>query len=207
METTVLLVRHAQITSNVTSIYAGRSSEDLSETGYAQARRLSSRLSDLPIVSVYSSPLTRTLSTATVVAEPHGLSVVPLDDLVEIDLGEWQGLHEDEVKRRWRDLWSQSKVDPSELAWPGGESFGQVAERAARAFKAVAAAHAGSTVVVVTHDVVVRTIVAHILGVANNVYRRLQIGNASLSVVVVVEGAARLITLNDISHLDGLTAG
>jgi hypothetical protein len=51
---------------------------------------------------------------------------------------------------------------------------------------------------------------AYVLGVANNVYRRLQIGNSSLSVVVVVvvvEGAARLITLNDISHLDGLTAG
>jgi broad specificity phosphatase PhoE len=48
---------------------------------------------------------------------------------------------------------------------------------------------------------------AYVLGVANNVYRRLQIGNASLSVAVVVEGAARLITLNDTSHLDGLTAG
>ena len=64
MTTTVLLVRHGQTESNVKGFFMGWSNEDLNETGYAQARRLSSRLASLPIDSVYTSPLKRTCSTA-----------------------------------------------------------------------------------------------------------------------------------------------
>ena len=52
-----------------------------------------------------------------------------------------------------------------------------------------------------THDIIIRIIVAHVLGVPNSIYRRLEIYNASLTVIRVTHGDARLITLNDTSHL------
>ena len=203
MTTTVLLVRHGQTNSNVTGFYMGRSDEDLDEVGYTQARRLSSRLSGWPIASVYTSPLRRAYTTAAILAEPHLLELNVLDDLIELGLGDWQGLHMDEIKRRWPDVWQQSRIDPSEVTMPNGESFRQVTERAVRVFESVVRSNPGKQVVIVTHEVVVKVIVAHVLGVSNSMYRRFEVNNASLSVIRVANGNSRLITLNDTSHHDG----
>jgi broad specificity phosphatase PhoE len=180
----------------------GWSNEDLDEVGYDQARKLSARLAGLPIALVYTSPLKRAHATASIIAKPHGLEVKPLEDLIEIKLGDWQGLHESEIKKRWPELWRQSQVDPSGLAMPNGESFGQVAERAVRAFESVVADNRGKQVVMVTHDIVVRILVACVIGVPYSIYRRIKANNASLSVVWVNKGAKRLATLNDTAHFE-----
>ncbi len=120
--TTILLVRHGQTNANAAGFYMGWSDEDLNESGYTQARRLSARLASLPIASIYTSPLRRAYTTAAILAEPHKLELTVLDDLIEIRLGDWQGLHMDEIKRRWPELWQQSRLDPSELTLPNGAS-------------------------------------------------------------------------------------
>jgi len=203
MTTTVILVRHGQTNSNVTGFYMGWSDEDLDEIGYTQARRLSSRLASLPIASVYTSPLRRAYTTAAILAEPHELELKVLEDLIEIRLGDWQGLHTDEIKRRWPELWQQSRIDPSELTMPNGESFRQVTERAVRAFETVVGANRGKPAVIVTHDIIVRVLVAYTLGVSNSIYRRFEINNTSLTVIRVVNSNSQLIRLNDTSHLEG----
>jgi len=205
MTTTVLFVRHGQTESNITGFFMGWSNEDISDLGYAQARSLSSRLASLPIASVYTSPLKRAYNTALILAKPHNLELKALDDLIEIQLGDWQGLHMDEISQRWPELWKQSRIDPSEVTMPNGESFQQVTERAVRAFEMIVADNRDKQVVVVTHDVVIRVLVAHILGASNSIYRRFEINNASLSMMRVIDGKARLITLNDTSHLDQAT--
>jgi probable phosphoglycerate mutase len=201
MTTTVLLVRHGQANSNVTGYYMGWSNEDLSEIGYTQVRSLASRLASLPIASVYSSPLQRTCTTATILAKPHGLEVETSDDIIEIQIGDWQGLHIDEVGQRWPELWKQSRIDPSEITLPNGESFQQVTERAIRGFDKIVAANHGKQVIIVSHEIVVKVLVAHALGVSNSIYRRFEINNASLSAIRVIDGKTRLATLNDTSHL------
>ena len=201
MTTTVLLIRHGQTKSNVTGFYMGRSDEDIGEVGYTQAHRLSSRLAGLPIASVYSSPLQRTYTTAEILAKPHGLEMQVSDDLIEIRLGDWQGLHMDEIKQRWPELWQQSRIDPSDVTLPNGESYHQVTERAIQIFDKIVAANQGKQAVIVTHEIVVKVIVAHVLGATNSIYRRFELNNASLSVVQVINDKARLITLNDTSHL------
>jgi broad specificity phosphatase PhoE len=198
--TTVLLVRHGQTRSNVTGHYMGWSEEDLDEVGYRQVRQLASRLAGLPIASIYTSPLKRASTTASIIAEPYGIKAKALDDLIEIKLGDWQGLHESEIAQRWPEMWQQSRIDPSGLTMPHGESFKQVVERAVRAFETVVVAERGHPAVIVTHDVVVRIVAAYILGVTYSIYRRIKIDNASLTVVGVTDGSKHLVTLNDTSH-------
>jgi broad specificity phosphatase PhoE len=200
MTITVLLVRHGQTRSNVTGHYMGWSEEDLDDVGYSQARKLAYRLAGLSISSIYSSPIKRAYTTASIIAEPYGMQVKTLNDLTEIKLGDWQGLHESEIAQRWPELWQQSRIDPSGLTMPNGESFGQVAERAVRAFEAVVAADQGQPMVLVTHDIVVKIIASYILGATYSIYRRFNIDNASLSVVRVTDSSKRLVTLNDTSH-------
>ncbi len=204
MTTTVLLVRHGRTESNITGYYMGWSHEDMDDVGYTQVYNLSSRLANLPIISFYASPLKRTCNTASILAEPHALELKVLDDLIEINLGDWQGLHMDEIGQKWPELWRQSRIDPLDITMPGGESFQQVTERAIRAFEIIVADSSGKQVVIVTHDVVIRVLVAYVLGVSNSIYRRLEINNASLSVVRVNDGRARLIALNDTSHLEDI---
>jgi len=203
MATSVVLVRHGQTRSNATGFVMGWSEEDLDETGYMQARRLASRMAGLQVSSIYSSPLRRTLATASIIAEPHGLEPIVLEDLIENNLGDWQGLHEDDIWRGWPEIRKQSMIDPSDVTMPNGESFRQVTERAVRAFDMVLSSNEGGQPVIVTHDVIVRVLVAHVLGVTNSIYRRLMINNASLSVIRVADGESTLVTLNDVSHLEG----
>ena len=204
MTTDILLVRHGQTRSNITSYYMGWSDEDLDELGYAQVRSLSSRLASLPVASVYTSPLRRAYTTATFLAQPHNLELQVLDDLIEIKLGDWQGLHMDEIKQRWPELWNQTRVDPSEITMPNGESLRQVTERALRAFQTVVATNQGKHAIIVTHDALVRVIVAHVLGVTNSIYRRFEVNNASLTVIRIMNDVTRLVTLNDTAHFEAL---
>lgn len=199
---TLFLVRHGETTSNITGVYMGWSEEDLNENGYSQVRRLSRRLASLPIADVYTSPLKRAFSTAAILAEPHHLEPKVLDKLIEIRLGDWQGLHRDEIKRRWPHLWKQSRIDPSDIVMPDGESFPEVTARAVRAFYSIVEASSGKPVVMITHDIIIRIVVAHVLGVTNRIYRRLEIDNASLSMVRVEGADLKLIKLNDTAHLE-----
>ena len=200
--TTIFLVRHGQTNANATGFYMGWSDEDLNELGYTQARRLSARFASMPIASIYTSPLRRAYTTAAILAEPHKLELTVLDDLIEIQLGDWQGLHMDEIKKRWPKLWQQSRTDPSELTMPNGESYRQVTERAVRALKMVAEANRGKQAAIVTHEVIVKVLIAHVLGVSNSIYRRIEVDNASLS-LIRVNNNPQLIRLNDTLHLEG----
>ena len=154
MTTTVHLVRHGQTESNTTGFYMGRSDEDLTEAGYKQARRLSSRLARLPIASVYTSPLWRAYATAAILAEPHELELRVLDNLIEINLGDWQGLYAGEISRRWPKLWQQWRTDPSEVIIPNGESLTEVAERAIPAFHKIVETNQGKQAITVAHFMV-----------------------------------------------------
>ena len=202
MTTTVLLIRHGQTRSNVAGYYMGWSEEDLNEVGYIQSRHLASRLAEVPIAAIYTSPLRRAYTTASLIAEPHGLEVNSLDDFKEIKLGDWQGLHESEIARRWPELWQQSEIDPSVLTMPNGESFNQVAERAVRGFETVVAANRDKRVLIVTHEIIIKILVSHVMGVTYSIYRRIKADNASLTVVWITDKSRRLVTLNDTSHFE-----
>ncbi len=204
MSAIVFLVRHGLTKSNIDGFYMGWSSEDLNEAGYTQARRLSLRLARLPIASIYTSPLRRAYTTAAILNEPHRVELTVMESLTEIHLGDWQGLHVDEVKRRWPELWRQSRVDPSEITLPDGESVREMAQRSIRAFETVVETNPGKQIVMVTHQYIVRAIVAYTLGVSNSIFRKFDIDNASLSAIRVGNGTFRLIMLNDTSCLEEL---
>jgi len=200
----VFLVRHGLTKSNIDGFYMGWSSEDLNEAGYTQARRLSLRLARLPIASIYTSPLRRAYTTAAILNEPHQVELTVMEDLTEVHLGDWQGLHIDEVKQRWPELWQQSRVDPSEITLPDGESVREMAQRSIRAFETVVETNPGKQIVMVTHQYIVRAIVAYTLGVSNSIFRKFDIDNASLSAIQGGNGTFRLSMLNDTSPLEGL---
>ena len=204
MNTTMFLARHGQTKSNINGFYMGRSNEDLNEAGYTQAHRLSSRLARLPVDSIYTSPLRRAYTTAAILNEPHQAELTVMEALTEVHLGRWQGLHTDDVKQSGPEQRPQTWVDPTEITRPHGENIREMAERAVRAFETVVETNQGKQTIMVTHQYIIKAIVAHVLGTPNSIFCKFDIDNASLTAIQVGNGNFRLITLNDTSHLEGL---
>ncbi|MFC2017845.1 histidine phosphatase family protein [Chloroflexota bacterium] len=200
--TTVLLARHAQTRSNVTGRYMGWIDEDLSEEGIWQAEQLSRRLESQSIDSAYSSPIKRAHRTAQMTAAPHSLQVSPLPGLGEIRIGSWEGLTREEVRARFPDIWQAWRSDPSAVQMPEGENMAQVQERAVAALHNIIDANRGRKVLVVTHEVIVKLLVAYCLDVGNGIYRRFEVANASLTIIQSIDGMCLLRLLNDTSHLE-----
>ncbi len=202
MNTTLLLVRHAQTASNVNGRYMGWIDEDLSEEGLRQAQRLSMRLSRWPIAAVFCSPLIRASRTAEILALPHGLPLQKLEELGEIRMGAWEGLFAQEIEAKFPQLWRTWRADPSAIHMPSGESLTQVRERSILALENIVLQNQGRQVVAVTHDVVARILVAHCLNVSTSIYRRLEVANTSLTVIQCTNDVYRLRLLNDTAHLE-----
>src|SRR6266542_6553943 len=122
MTTRVYLVRHGATTLTAEDRFAGETDVLLSEEGREQARRLAARLAGEPIAAFYASPMSRTMETARIVAEPHGLEVAPRDGLREISHGHWEGRKRAEVEKLFPEEYARWEADPFSSAPSGGES-------------------------------------------------------------------------------------
>jgi len=200
----LLLVRHGQTSWNLGAgqvRYRGQTDIPLDEVGHAQARALAVRLADEPIAAIYASPLQRAVQTAQPTAEGHGLPVVPHPGLLDMNLGEWQGLTHAEAARRYPDVHRRWLEAPETVTLPGGESLAVVLARGKTTVTQLLARHAGETVLLVGHQVVNKVLVCWLLGLDNSHYWRVTQDNACLNVFAHADGVFRVVTLNDTCHL------
>jgi broad specificity phosphatase PhoE len=204
MITRVFLVRHGATPLTADDRFAGSSDVPLGPEGHIQVERLAERLAAAPLAAVYSSPLRRSVTTATVVASPHGLVPVLADGLREIDHGRWEGLRRDEVQRMFPEEYAAWERDPVNLAPLGGETGQQVLARALPVMNDIILRHAGQSVLVVAHKATNRLLIANWLGIELRSYRdRIEQLPACLNLLDFKSpGQARLVLLNDVSHYD-----
>ncbi|HKH75219.1 MAG TPA: histidine phosphatase family protein [Vicinamibacterales bacterium] len=204
MITRVFLVRHGATTLTADDRFAGSSDVPLGPDGQVQVERLADRLAAAPLAALYSSPLQRSVTTATVVGRPHGLAPVLGDGLREIDHGRWEGLRRDEVQRMYPDEYAAWEHDPVHVAPQGGETGKHVLARALPVINDIIRRHAGQSVLVVAHKATNRLLIAHWLGFDLRTYRdRIEQLPACLNLLDFKSpDQARLVLLNDVSHYD-----
>ncbi len=202
MSTRLFLVRHGATQLTAENRFAGAVGVDLSEEGRVQVRRLSERLAGDDIAAIYTSPLSRTMETAEILAKPHGLAPLREDGLREISHGRWEGLTRAEVEERFPGEYETWESDPFTFAPEGGETGRAVLARALPVIRRIVVAHAGSTVLVVSHKATLRLLLSSVLGIDARGYRdRLDQSPACLDVVDFKDPSrARLMTFNDVSH-------
>jgi probable phosphomutase (TIGR03848 family) len=174
---TVILVRHGRTTANATGILAGRTPD-----------RAGDRLAAVPLATVVSSPLQRCWETAQRILErQQGTPPQPVDpDLTECDYGDWQGRPLSELATE--DLWKTVQAHPSAVVFPGGESMAGMQARAVAATHthdaAIEAEHGpGAVWVAVSHGDVIKSILADAYGMHLDLFQRIDVGPASLSIV------------------------
>jgi broad specificity phosphatase PhoE len=202
LSTRLLLVRHGSTALSAEDRFAGATEVELSDEGRTQASRLGERLSSLPIVAVYTSPLGRTVETARFVATPRDLPVLERAGLREIDHGHWEGLRRSDVEQRFAEEYAAWEADPFTFAPEGGESGASVMARALPAIREIVTHHEGDTVAVVSHKATIRLILCGLLGVDARGYRdRFDQAPACLNVLEFKDPVrVRLMLYNDTSH-------
>ncbi len=199
----LFLVRHGQTESNRLNLVLGRDDVPLNERGLWQAERVARALAREPLAAVYSSPLRRALDTARAVAAPHGLAVQIEQGLIEMDIGEVDGLTLAEVGSRYPGLlkaWASEEGPDQPM--PGGERLVDVQERAWAAVQDLAARHADETVAAVAHNFVILTLLVRVLGIRLAQFRRLRHSLAAVSVIDFLPARLLLVRLNDTCHLE-----
>ncbi len=197
--TTLILVRHA-VTPQTGPLLSGRTPGiDLSDLGHEQARNAAARLAALPLTAVYASPIDRTRQTAAHIAEHHDLEVTVLDGVVEADYGGWTGAKIEDLAKT--DLWKTVQRTPSRARFPDGESIAEMQVRTVAALESVVAAHPGEMIAVVSHADPIKSAIAHFTGVHLDLFQRIVVSPASVTVFTLGPHGAMLVKCNDTGSL------
>jgi probable phosphoglycerate mutase len=200
--TRLVLARHA-VTAQTGPLLSGRAPGiDLSDAGRAQAAALGQRLAPLPVAAVYASPIERTTQTAEAVAASHGLPVLALPGVIEADYGEWTGGEIKELAKT--DLWKTVQRAPSRARFPNGESLAEMQARMVAALEKVVVDHTGELVVVVSHADPIKAAIAHFTGLHLDLFQRIVVSPASVTVFELSAHGATLVKCNDTGSLDEL---
>jgi probable phosphoglycerate mutase len=199
----VYLVRHGATVSSAEDSFNGETDIALSEAGREQARALARRLAGERIDAFYSSPLSRAMETARLVATSHGNEVAPVPAIREVSHGRWEGKRRAEVATLYPEEYRRWEADPWSFAPQGGETGLAVTARALPALLEIVEEHPGQTVLAVSHKATIRLLIAALLGFDPRRYRdRLESKPAGLTALDFQESTGpRLAFFNDTSHL------
>ena len=195
--TLLLLIRHGENEYVKTGKMAGRiPGVHLNEKGRKQAQALGEALREAPIKAVYASPLERAMQTAAPIAESHKLIIQQEPDLMDTDIGKWQG-------KSWKLLalkkeWKIVQNAPSRFRFPEGESFPECQLRIANVLERAIKKHnkPHDIVAVVFHADPIKLAVAHFLGMPLDHFQRLGCDTGSLTAIHAGEAGAYLVKMN-----------
>lgn len=200
----ILLIRHGATDANLQRPYIlqGRNlNGPLSETGIEQVSSASRFLSSFPLDHVYASPMLRAQQSAELIAKPHGYAVKTIDEIIEVDVGDWESKSWDLIMQEDPEAYKKFMANPADVPYKGGECYRDVQQRVVPAFTKLAAGHLGEMVAVVAHNVVNRAILATLMGLDLNRAKDIRQNNACVNILRYKEEKLELITTNAVFHL------
>ena len=178
----------------------------LSDLGREQALAVARRLASRRVEALYTSDLLRAKDTAAPIAAALGIAAMPMRELREIFLGEWEGLSSTDIANRFPHEWAAWTKEPSWDIVPGGEGAGVFESRVESALEALFRRHPKGDAIVVTHGGVIQIALHHVVGRSSHGIFAFRISNGSMSIVERRNGRLVIGRVNDTSHLETAAA-
>lgn len=176
-------MRHGETLWNRERRIMGALDIPLSTEGRAQCFAAAEVLGGLGLQRIVSSPQSRAVETAEIVADALGLPVQADADLEEVHFGSWQGQTYTQVAQD--PLYATYASDPLRNATPGGETLLDVQQRGLRALERL---RADEVVLCVSHGDILRSLLCHLLAMPLASYRTLRVDNCGLSAFRLTQG-------------------
>ncbi|NOK60305.1 MAG: MSMEG_4193 family putative phosphomutase [Chloroflexi bacterium AL-W] len=200
--TLLLLIRHGKNDWVHGRLAGWTPGVHLNDEGRHQAVTLATRLSALPIETIYASPLDRTAETAQAIAGPRGLPLHIVEGLGEVKYGEWQGAELKELYKH--ELWPGVQYYPSGTRFPGGETLGEAQIRMVSTLDTLRARHPHTMIAVVSHADIIKLAIAYYIGMHLDLFQRLEISTCSVSALQFTKMGPRLLAYNETGSLEHL---
>jgi alpha-ribazole phosphatase/probable phosphoglycerate mutase len=194
--TRLVVVRHAEPDESMRGRCYGRLDVGLSPRGVEQSAALARKLDGHPLDAIYSSPALRTVDTARPLGTARKLPVIADVRLRELDFGAVEGLTWDEIRAREPALYENWMQRPTEVTFPGGESFAGLRARVIECALELEARHAGRTVALVIHGGPARVLLADALGLPAAQLFRIDQSHCGVSVIDRIDGTPLVRIIN-----------
>ena len=198
----IYLIRHGETEANKTFQFQGHVDNPLNSKGLCQAAALGQHYENIVLDEIYSSSMQRARQTAAPLAEAHGLTVQPLDELKEVCFGEWEGLSYDEIKAKWSDQLELFFKQPAQCRMPGGESFDDVALRVRSVCEDLFKNNSDKNIAIVSHGGVIRVQLCLLLGLDINKLWMFGVHNASTTCIGKWQDRFTIEYVNDTHYLN-----
>jgi probable phosphoglycerate mutase len=166
----------------------------LTDEGRAQAEAAADTLARVPFKAIFSSPIERTMETAQAIAARHRLEVEVTDALGEVRYGRWTDRSFKALART--KLWTTVQRFPSGARFPDGETVRAVQARAVEEVERLRLEFPRKVLCCVSHADVIKLVAAHYLGVHIDLFQRIDVGPASITVISVGDEGPRVHALN-----------
>lgn len=201
MTAKVYVVRHGQTAWNLEEVFRGRMDIPLDETGKKEVHLAGEAIKDETLHAIYSSPLSRSMETAENIAKFQNVEVTPLDAIIDISYGEWEGVGLVEVQKKYPDLYALWLKAPHKVTFPNGESLEAVRVRTMGAVKNLLEKHTNENIALVAHRVPNKVICCSLIGIDMSNFWRIQQDTASTNLFKYKDGQWTISYLNDTSYL------
>ncbi|HUN25837.1 MAG TPA: histidine phosphatase family protein [Steroidobacteraceae bacterium] len=200
--TKILLVRHGHVEGIRPERFRGRHNVPLTERGILQARATGEYIAAHWQPShIYTSPLQRCVQTGVEIATRCAASAEVLEELNDLDYGEWQWCTHEEVQARWPQEFDRWFKAPQWMRFPQGESLQDMHARLADALRLILQRHANKTVVLVAHDSSLRVLLLHLLDMPLAAYWRFAQDPCGVSEITTSARQAKALRINETQHL------
>lgn len=196
----LVVVRHGETDWNVQKKVQGVTDTHLTSKGEAQARVLAKRLAHMRVAAVYASPLQRAVRTAQILAEPHDLEVEVAPALTEVSFGAWEGRTFEEIGRADPAQMQVWMTRPQDVQIEGAERIEDARVRIDAFVNELQERHGTGTVLVVSHALATKILVASLIGLPFERMHALRLDNVSFTMFDFYPERAVLRVYNDTSH-------
>ena len=177
----IYIIRHGKTELNKAKVLQGRSNFPLNEEGIRQAREAAERLGDVSFSCVFSSPLTRAVQTAEILA-PHIKPVID-ERLIEMDYGSYEGADLTHLPPEILTFFSDFVHNP---APDGMEQLSSVVERAGEFLEDIR--QISGDILISTHAIVMKGILEYLSPESKGGYWSKYIGNCGIYLSTNSEG-------------------
>ena len=183
METTLYLLRHGKTPANLENRFAGRTGEALHPEGIEQLQAMGYKLKDFPCAKIITGPLPRTRQSGEILQSILAAPLKTDDRLNEIYIPHWDGLTKDEIRNRFGRQYPDWLETHHYFYVPGFETIDDVQKRAVDAIESLLDSHRGCHLVVVSHLIVLRSLLLYYQDLEISQFRSIKIDNGSLTIL------------------------
>lgn len=196
------LTRHGQTEWNVEGRMQGWMDSPLTRHGIENAALLGERLKGVELDALFSSPSGRARKTADIVRGNRALDIIEDGDLREMNFGCWEGRKHEDLQRHYPEAHAACWEKPHLYRPVDGESYSAVQERAVRAVSRIVSNPLYKAVLIVTHAITLKTILAYFEGrPLERLWEPPYMHDTGLSLIAFESGKHSILLHGDTAHL------